>query len=159
ARTTTPPTGQETGIDLGLEACATRADGTMLHTPRCSRTAERALKTAQRRVARRTRGSTRRKKAVKLLARAHQTVKRQRLECDQKTAVQLVHKSDTIYHADVQVANLVKNHPLATSLSDAGWRLFLTIRAFKAACAGKQGVAVPPASTSQTCSGCGVVVK
>jgi transposase len=28
------PTGQETGIDLGLESFATRADGTMIHHPR-----------------------------------------------------------------------------------------------------------------------------
>jgi putative transposase len=28
-----PPTGQETGIDLGLESFATLADGTMIHTP------------------------------------------------------------------------------------------------------------------------------
>jgi hypothetical protein len=30
-----PQTGQETGIDLGLAAFATLADGTLLHTPRC----------------------------------------------------------------------------------------------------------------------------
>ena len=38
------------------------------------RQAERALKTAQRRVSRRKKGSNRRRKAVKLLAKAHQTV-------------------------------------------------------------------------------------
>src|SRR5262249_48830966 len=31
------PTGQETGIDLGLESFATLADGTMIHHPRCYR--------------------------------------------------------------------------------------------------------------------------
>ena len=49
-------TGQETGIDLGLESFATLADGTMIHNPRCYRKAERRLKTAQRRVARRKKG-------------------------------------------------------------------------------------------------------
>ena len=66
---------------------------------------------------------------------------------------------DTIYHEDLQVANMVKNHHLAKSISDAGWSGFLTILTFKAACAGKRVVAVNPAYTSQTCSGCGVVVK
>ncbi len=37
-----PPTGQETGIDLGLESFATLADGTMIHTPRSYRKAARA---------------------------------------------------------------------------------------------------------------------
>jgi hypothetical protein len=35
----------------------------------------------------------------------------------------------------------------------------LSILAFKAANAGKRAVAVPPASTSQACSGCGVLVQ
>ena len=53
---------------------------------------------------------------------------------------------------------MVKNHSLAKSISDAGWSGFLGILAFKAVCAGKRAVAVPPAYTSQACSGCGVVV-
>ena len=63
-----------------------------------------------------------------------------------------------IYHEDLQVANMVKNHHLAKIIQDAGWCGFLSILAFKAACAGKRVVAVNPAYTSQTCSGCGVVV-
>ncbi len=65
---------------------------------------------------------------------------------------------DAIYHEDLQVRNMVKNHHLAKSIQDAGWSAFLRILAFKAAYAGKQAVAVPPAFTSQTCSGCGVLV-
>ena len=45
-----PPTGQETGIDLGIEAFATLSDGTRIFHPGWYRKAERALKTAQRRV-------------------------------------------------------------------------------------------------------------
>ena len=52
-----------------------------------------------------------------------------------------------------------RNHHLAKSMSDAGWSAFLTILAFKAANAGRQVVAVDPAFTSQTCSGCGRVVQ
>ena len=73
-----PPTGQETGIDLGIEAFATLSDGTRIFSPGWYRKAERALKTAQRRVSRRKKGSNRRRKAVTLLAKAHQTVRRQR---------------------------------------------------------------------------------
>src|SRR5712691_2852672 len=51
-----PPTGQEMGIDLGLESFATLADGTMIHNPRCCRKAEAYLRRCQRRVARRKKG-------------------------------------------------------------------------------------------------------
>ena len=44
---------------------------------------------------------------------------------------------------------------LNKSIQDAGWRHFLWILAYKAACAGKRVEAVPPAYTSQECSGCG----
>jgi putative transposase len=153
------PTGQESGIDLGLESFATLADGTMIHNPRCYRKAERHLKIAQRKVARRKKGSKRRRKAAQLLARAHQKVRRQRQDFQHKTALQLVRTYDTIYHEDLQVANMVKNHSLAKSIADAGWSGFLTILTFKAGCAGKRVQAVNPAYTSQACSGCGVVVK
>lgn len=152
-------TGQETGLDLGLESFATLSDGTMIHNPRCYRRAERRLKTAQRRVARRKQGSHRRRKAVKLLAKAHLTVRRQRQDFQQKTALHLVRRFDTIYHENLQVANMLKNHHLAKSIQDAGWSHFLSILSFKAACAGWRVIAVNPAYTSQICSGCGVVVQ
>jgi putative transposase len=153
-----PATGQETGIDLGLQSFVTLSNGMMIHNPRCYRKAERRLKTAQRRISRRKKGSHRRKKAVKLLARAHQKVKRQRQDFHHKTALRFVQTNDTIYHEELHTANLVKNHHLAKSIQDAGWSEFLSILSFKAACAGRSVVAVPPAYTSQACSGCGVAV-
>ena len=154
-----PATGQETGIDLGLEAFATTSSGERIFNPRCYRRAERRLKTAQRRVSRRKKWSARRRKAVTLLAKAHLAVKRQRQDFHHKVALRLVQENDTIYHEDLQTANMVKNHHLAKSISDAGWSQFLSILAAKAAYAGRRVVAVPPAYTSQMCSGCGVLVK
>jgi putative transposase len=157
--TLSPTTGREAGIDLGLEAFATLSNGTRIFNPGWYRTAERALKTAQRRVSRRTKGSNRRRKAVTLLAKAHQMVRRQRQDFHHKTALALVRENDTVYHEGLQVRNMVRNHHLAKSISDAGWATFLSILSFKAACAGRRVIAVNPAFTSQTCSGCGVMVQ
>jgi putative transposase len=148
-----PPTGQKTGIDLGLESFATLADGTMIHTPAYYRKAEASLRRCQRRVARRKKGSHRRRKAVRLLAKAHQRIRNQRRDFHHKTALSLVRQYDVIYYEALRVRNMVKNHHLAKSIADAGWSAFLTILAFKAAGAGKRAVAVDPASTSQRCSG------
>jgi putative transposase len=153
-----PPTGQETGIDLGIEAFATLSDSARIFNPGWYRKAERRLKTAQRRISRRKKGSNRRRKAVTLLAKAHQKVRRQRQDLHHKIALALVRANDVIYHEDLQVRNMVQNHHLAKSISDAGWAAFLTILSYKAACAGRSVIAVNPAFTSQICSGCGVVV-
>jgi putative transposase len=142
-----------------LEACATLSDGRRIFHPGWYRKAERALKTAQRRVSRRKKGSHRRRKAVTLLAKAHQRVRCQRQDFHHTVALQLVRANDVIYHEDVQTANMLKNHHLAKSISDAGWSSFLSILTYKAVCAGRELVAVPPAYTSQTCSGCGAIVS
>jgi putative transposase len=154
-----PLTGQETGIDLGLESFATLADGSQIANPRIFRVAEMNLKRAQRRVSRRKKGSRRRRKAVKLLVKAYQQVRQVRQDFHHTQALSLVQQYDIIYHEGLQVANMVQKHALAKSISDAGWGQVCAILAFKAAYAGKRAVAVPPAFTSQACSGCGVIVK
>jgi putative transposase len=119
-------------------------------------------------------GSNRRRKAVQVLAKQHQHVRRQRRDFHRKTALALVRTYDTIYVEAIQAANLSRRPApkpdehgryahngasqkagLNKSIQDAGWRHFLLILAFKAACAGKRLEAVNPAYTTQDCSGCG----
>jgi putative transposase len=150
-----PPTGRETGIDVGLKVFLITADGLVVENPRHSRTAEQRVAKAGRRVARRKQGSYRRRKAVGHLQRAHQAVKRQRADFHHKTALTLVRAYDAIYLEDLRVANMVRNRHLSKSISDAGWAQFRSILEAKAACAGRRVVAVPAQYTSQDCSGCG----
>ncbi|HEV8193713.1 MAG TPA: transposase [Ktedonobacterales bacterium] len=149
------PTAQATGIVLGLESFAPLADGTPVDNPRCNCNAERRLKRVQRCVSRRQKGSQRRKSAVKLLAKAHQKLKRQRQRQDSHhtAALALVRQHDAIYDEDLQVRNLVRNHHLAKRISAAGWSRFLRILSFQAAYAGRTVIAVDPACTSRDCSG------
>jgi putative transposase len=150
-----PPTGLETGIAVGLKVFLVTAEGDVVENPRHYRRGEKWLAKAQRRVSRRQKGSNRRKKAVVLLARAHQHVQRQRRDHHHKTARALVRAYDTIYLEDLRVANLLRNRHLSKSISDAGWAQFRSILSYKAACAGKRVIAIPPQYTSQDCSGCG----
>jgi putative transposase len=173
-----PPTSRETGIDVGLNVFLITAEGESVANPRHYRRAERELKKAQRRVSRRRKGSKRRRKAVALLAKKHQTVKRQRRDFHHKTALALVRAYDVLYLEDLQVANLShrpapqpdgkggslhngasRKAGLNKSIQDAGWAQFRTILEGKAAYAGRRVVVVAPAYTSQDCSGCGERVE
>jgi putative transposase len=122
-------------------------------------------------VDRRKPDSKRRRKAVILLAKAHQHIPNQRCDFHHKEALKLVREYDTIYVEGLQVKNMAR-HPapkldgnggylrngakakagLSRSIQDAGWSQFLTILTFKAASAGKRVEAVPPAYTTQGCS-------
>jgi putative transposase len=172
-----PLTGRETGIDVGLKVFLITADGEIVANPRHYRTAERAVKKAQRRVSRRKKGSERRRKVVVLCSKKYQHVRRQRTDFHHKTALALVRQYDTIYYEAIQPANLSRRPApvpdgnggyrhngakakagLNKSIHDAGWRQFLIILACKAECASKRVEAVPPAYTSQDCSGCGARV-
>ncbi len=168
-----PETGRETGIDVGLKVFLITAEGAVVENPRHYRTAEREVKKAQKRVSRKKKGSNRRKKAVKLLAKKHQHVRRQRIDFHHKTALALVRQYDTVYHEAIQSANLSRRPApkpdgeggylpngaarkvgLNKSIHDAGWGRFLNILACKAAWAGKRAEAVNPTYTTQDCSGC-----
>jgi putative transposase len=154
-----PATGQEMGIDLGIEAFATLSNGTRIFNPGWRRQAERSLKTAQRRVSQRKEGGNRRRKAVTLLARAHLKVKRRRADFHDTTARQLVQTNDTISHEDLRTTNMLKSHRLAKSIQDVGRGAFLTNVCFKAVYTGRSVAAAPPAYMTQTCSGRGVMVQ
>jgi putative transposase len=153
-----PETGQKIGVDLGLETFARLSNGEPIPNPRFYQRAQKRLRKAQRRLSRRTKGSHRRKKARVLLAKAHLKVKRARLDFCHKTALDLVTRFDVIHMEKLTIRGMVRNHPLAKAISDAGWGLFLSVLRAKAASAGRVVVEVNPAGTSQTCSGCGAHV-
>jgi putative transposase len=153
------PTGKQVGIDMGLNAFYTDSEGETAENPRHYRKAEKQVKRLQRQVSRKKKGSKNRAKARKKLARKHLHVQRQREDHARKLACALVTSHDLIAYEDLQVRNMVKNHYLAKSISDAGWSQFLGWVRYYAALHGIECVAVPPAYTSQNCSGCGTYVK
>jgi len=154
-----PATGRETGIDVGLKVFLVTAEGKSVENPRHYRKAEHALAKAQKRLARRKTGSTRREKARVLVATHHQQVRRARRDCPHQTARALVRQYDVLYLEDLRGATLVRNRHLAKRIGDAGWGQFRSILEATAADAGRHVVAVSPHSTSQDCSGCGAHVQ
>ncbi len=64
-----------------------------------------------------------------------------------------------IAYEDLQIANLVKHHRLAKSISDAAWGQFLGWLRYYGQITNVPVVAVSPRFTTQDCSGCGERVR
>jgi putative transposase len=149
------PSKTTIGLDVGLNHFYTDSNGQIVENPRYLRKSERQLKKLQHRVSKRKKGSANRKKAIKRLAKKHLQVSRQRKDFAIKTARCVVRSNDLIAHEDLQVRNMVKNHKLAKSISDASWSMFRQWVEYFGKVFGKVTVAVPPQYTSQNCSHCG----
>jgi putative transposase len=155
--------GKMTGIDLGLKEFYTDSDGNTVENPRYLRKSERRLKRLQRRVSKKpTKGkkqSNRYHKARKALAKQHLQISRQREDKARKDALALVRSNDLIVYEDLKIQNMVKNHHLAKSISDASWYRFTQWLQYFAKVHGVIVIAVPPHNTTINCSCCGAKVK
>jgi putative transposase len=136
------------GIDVGLASFATLSDGTEIPNPHWYRVGQRALRIAQRKVARRKKGSQRRRKAVVLLQRAHAHIRQQRGDFQHKASRRIVDNFGLIAVEDLNVKGLARGI-LAKSVGDAGWSSFINKLAYKAENAGRVLVKVDPRGTSQ----------
>jgi putative transposase len=152
-------TGTQVGIDVGLKEFYTDSNSNTVANPRFLRKAEKKLKRLHRRLSRTQKKSANRKKARQKLGKAYLKVSRQREDFARKTANALVSSHDLIAYEDLKIANLVRNHSLAKSISDASWGRFLWWVQYYGVIHNVPVVAVAPHFTSQNCSGCGTRIK
>lgn len=147
------------GIDVGISSFLTDSEGNKIDNPKLYRQSERKLRAKQRKMSRRKKGSSGRNKARKLVAKQYRKASNQRRDFLFKTAVGYIQDYALIAIEKLNISNMVKNHCLAKSISDAGWYNFKQILLHKAEEAGRVIVEVNPKNTSQNCSGCGVKVE
>ena len=150
--------GSMVGIDVGLESFATMSNGEKIDNPRFFRSEEKALTKAQRRLSKCAKGTSERRAAVKVVQRVHERIANRRYNFAHQISNQLVSKYGLIAFEDLNITNMLKNHHLARSISDAAWRMLVTTTSYKAESAGSIVVLVDPRNTSQLCSRCGLKV-
>jgi len=153
------PTGKRVGIDMGLNAYSTDSEGNTVSNPRYLRKAEKRLKRLSRKHSKCAKKSHNRKKAQKHLAKAHLKVQRQREDFARKQANALITSHDVVAYEKLSIRNMVKNHHLAKSISDAAWGVFLRWVNYYGTIHNVPVIAVAPHFTSQDCSACGTRVK
>lgn len=160
-------TNQSIGVDLNLDNFLTTSNGDVVFNPRYYRKQLKRLKHAQRKLFRRQRrakqehrklrDSKNYQKQRRLVAKLQQQVMNRRKDFVNKQATALVNSHDLVVAEDLQSHNMLKNHALAMSISDVGWRMFLDVLEKKASMLGKTFIKVNPQNTTQTCSCCGYI--
>jgi len=150
-----PPVESEVGIDLGLTTFAVLSNGKVVESPKFLRQAERKLKKLQKALSRTEKGSANRTKARLKVAKAHATVADTRRDWAHKHSMAIIRDNQAVYVEDLCVKGLARTR-LAKSVHDAGWSMFTTMLAEKAARRGRYFGRVDRwFPSSQLCSACG----
>ncbi len=153
------PSTEKVGIDVGLESFATLSNGEFVSNPIYLVKSEKRIKVLQRRLSRKVKGSANRRKARFRLAKQHIKVANQRSDFLHKLSHRIAKSFAFIAIEDLKVANMVRNHHLAKSISDASWSFFFNCLSYKAVMCGGKVEKVNPRNTSKTCSKCGSVME
>lgn len=155
--TPTQPLNEVIGIDLGIKHFAVLSNGEKIDNPKHYRSYEKALAQAQRALSRKKKGSNNKKKEREKVARIHLKIKNTRKDFLHKISSKIISENQVIILEDLQVKNMVKNHCLSKSISDAGWGMFKNMLQYKAELNDRRLILVPPHNTSKACSCCGLV--
>lgn len=164
-----PSTKPAIGLDRGVVNLVADSDGRIVTSPRSFEKSRRKLTRAQRRVARRRKGSQNQKKARERVMKIHRKARRQREA--------VLHRESSIYaksHGTIVVerlnirgmtksasgtveepgTNAAQKSGLNRAILDAGWGKFVYMLRYKVIPEGGRIEEVPAAFSSQTCAKC-----
>ena len=151
-----PEAQSKVGVDLGLTHFAILSTGEKFAAPNTFRRYEKKLAKLQRRLAKKTKGSNRRKKARLKVARLHAKIADARRDFLHKLSTRLINENQVIAIESLSVSNMQKNRCLSKSISDASWSEFVRQLEYKARWYGRELIGIDRwYPSSKRCSDCG----
>ncbi len=155
-----PEAASRVGIDLGLTHFAILSTGEKVAAPNMFRQHEAKLAKLQRRLTKKQKGSARRAKAKRKVARLHAKVADARRDFLHKLSTRLINENQVIAIESLAVSNMQKNRCLAKSISDASWSEFVRQLEYKAQWYGRTLIGIDRwYPSSKRCSDCGHTVS
>jgi putative transposase len=155
-----PVTAKMVGLDLGLKSMVITSEGHTSGNPRFFAKDEKKLAQAQRRHARKRKGSKNRERARKKVARIHARIAERRRDYQHKLSTRLIRENQIVCVESLSVKNMLQNHCLAKSISDVGWGEFVRQLEYKAVWYGRTLVKIDTwYPSSKRCFDCGHVLE
>ena len=161
-------TNSQIGIDLNTKNFLTTSEGKVIDNPRYYHMIKGRLAKAQRTLSRRERRAKKEKRSLRnsknyqkqrrLVAKIHDKIRNQRNNFLNVNSTRLINNHDLIVAENLKSSNMLKNHALALSISDVGWRSFLQKLVYKADLYQRTFIVVHPKNTTQTCHDCGFIM-
>jgi putative transposase len=154
-----PKTGKSVGVDLGIKDFIVTSDGGKVKNPNFGRKLKAVLKTQQKHLSRKTKGSNRYNKQKIKVARIYEKITNSRKDFQHKLSAELVSEYDNIYLETLGVKNMMQNRRLSYAIGDASWNLFVRMLEYKTARQGKKVIKIDRFyPSSKTCSSCDYII-
>src|SRR6266446_1300675 len=154
-----PVVNKQVGLDLGLTSMVVLSTGEAVGNPRYFSKDEKKLAKAQRRHAKKKKGSKNQNKARLKVARIHAKIADRRRDYQHKLSTRIIRENQVVCIESLAVKNMVQNHHLAKSISDVGWSEFVRQLEYKAEWYGRTLIKIDKwYPSSKRCFDCGHIL-
>ena len=147
------------GIDMGIKDFAVCSNGDTYENPRHLIKAEQRLRTLQRRLSRKKKGSNRRNRARMILAIQHEKVANRRQDYLHKISTKIVRENQAIVVEDLNTKGMMRNHRLSKAIGACGWSTFFKMLEYKCERQGKTFIRIGRFDPSSKMCSCGHVYR
>ena len=144
---------------MGITSLIATSNGDKVANPKHFKKLRQKLTKEQKNLSRKQKGSNNRRKARLKVAKVHTEITDARKDFLHKLTTQLVRENQTIVVENLAIKNMVKNHNLANSISDASWGELIRQLAYKCEWYGRELIKIDRwFPSSKRCGNCGHII-